>query len=136
MDENEKYITQAKIGQTWVNVYINLKATDAYYTIRRDVDQPNRMVIGFNQFEYEAVFMLLMHETVELALSQRNGTYYASSENHDYPAYVQFMFSHEQYQYAINEAAAFMMYVEPLLRDEWIKLNPDKPLRHIYCKET
>lgn len=135
MEENERYITQAKIGQTWVNVYVDLKATDACYIIRRDVDQPNRMVVGFAQREYEAVFMLLMHETVELALSQRNGTYYASAENHDYPAYLHFMFSHEQYQYAINEAAAFMMYVEPLLREEWIKLNPDKPLRHIY-KET
>jgi hypothetical protein len=67
-----------------------------------------------------------MHEAVEAALTAKSAAYSLYDERR-HAAYIQFNFSHEKYQYAIEEANLFMMYIEPKLKAAFEAMYPDKP---------
>lgn len=121
-----KHICQAKIGVVWFNVYVNYDISNAGFVHKRGRDKTNTMEIGIGEDRpYEQALDNLMHEAMEAAITFRGGAYYKSVEHTDIPSYIHFMFDHETFQRSISDAVSFMMIVEPKLRAEWERHNPN-----------
>jgi hypothetical protein len=116
-----KLLIQAKINNTWFNVWADYKKATSSYTLPWHPTSPNKMVIGFGgAADYCDLREQLMHEAVEAALEIRNATHY-NTNNMKCSAYAYFSFNHEVFQNAIHEANLFMTIVEPYIRREFEK---------------
>jgi hypothetical protein len=84
------------------------------------------MNIGLKGQDWAECRERLLHEAVEAALTIQGGCNYKSNEAR-LPAYIQFSFTHEQFQSAIYDVNLFMLVVEPKLKKAFEKYCPDKP---------
>jgi hypothetical protein len=122
------WIKQAKIGQTWYNLRIDTQDTGASYKSDWHPEKANRITIGVRDFkDYAEAYELLLHETVEIALEQRNGTAYTEHAPTNHVAYKRFAFTHEDFQYAMHEASLFLTAVAAEYYAAIHKVHPKLP---------
>lgn len=125
----KKSLGTFKLDYTLFEVFVDPELYGANYTLDWAKRKPTEMNIGLNVDRYDIVFDSILHEAVEASLSLRKAVYDCRHDT-SFTAYVTFMFGHEVFQKAIEDASRFILQIEPLIRAEYFELKPDAPLLH------
>lgn len=114
-----------KVG-TWELGYENVElfikeGRDGSFQFTPNPKEMPRIILGGNYVEWQNIYTILIHETMEFALT-RGACRYSESQDlsNDTAAFV-FMFNHSQFADACAKAAKFIVACHNDLKKAWIK---------------